>query len=102
MVNKFVPFCPCCQSYHTDDRHQNHCFLGHAEKRIAELELALRQVINLYAVPYYYEGEQREKMVRDMMDKAIQVTNKAKGKRFPMTDEEAFWVESKQSVMRGE
>jgi len=37
-VSKFIPFCPCCQSYNTDDKHQNHCLLGHAERRIAELE----------------------------------------------------------------
>jgi len=41
------------------------------DARIAELELALRQVIDLYAVPYYYEGEQREKRIMDMMNKAI-------------------------------
>lgn len=37
-MSKFIPFCPCCQSYNTDDKHQNHCLLGHAEQHIAELK----------------------------------------------------------------
>lgn len=40
-MSEFVPFCPCCQTYHTDDKHQKHCLLGHAEQRIEELEQRL-------------------------------------------------------------
>jgi hypothetical protein len=42
-VNKFIKWCPCCKAYETSVEHKTLCQLGEAEKRIAELEQALKE-----------------------------------------------------------